>query len=149
MKALVVSTGIVGLLLIAPANALGDVSPAERELVRTLSEARAKQGLAPLRNSRTLARSAGRYSRWQLRNGYFGHQVRIRMSGSFSLRGEVLRLVPSWRLRIRRTVRLWLRSPSHRSAILHPGMRLAGAGIAKGRRRGRRALIVTVHLGAR
>jgi uncharacterized protein YkwD len=150
LKALSTSTGIVAtIFLIVPAIALGDVSPAERELVRALSDVRAQHGLAPLRGSRALARSAGRYSRWQLRNGYFGHQPRIRMSGSFSLRGEVLRLVPSRRLRIRRTVRVWMRSPSHRSAILHPGMRQAGAGIARGRFRGRRALIVTVHLGAR
>jgi uncharacterized protein YkwD len=142
------STGLVALLLLVQ-GAEAKVSPAERDMVRALSDVRVRHGLAPLRQSRTLAGSAGRYSRWQLRNGYFGHQPRIRMSGSFSLRGEVLRLVPSRRLGIRRTVRLWMRSPSHRAAILHPGMRQAGAGIARGRFHGYRATIVTVHLGAR
>ena len=61
----------------------------------------------------------------------------------------MLRWVPSWRVKLRRTLRLWLRSPSHRSALLYPAMRHAGAGIVKGRFRGRLALMITVHLGGR
>ena len=134
-------------LFATPATA--GVTPAERALVRAISHVRVAHGLAPVRGSRTLARSAGRYSRWQLRNGYFGHQPRIRMSSRFGVGGEVLRWVPSWRVKLRRTLRLWLRSPSHRSALLYPAMRRAGAGIAKGRFRGRLALMITVHLGGR
>ena len=129
--------------------ATAKVTPAERALVRTISQVRVQHGLSPVRASRTLARSAGRYSRWQLRHGYFGHLSRIRMSSRFGVGGEVLRLVPSSRLRARRTLRLWMASPSHRAAILYPSMRRAGAGIARGRFRGRLSLIVTVHLGGR
>ena len=149
MKALrLTSTGMVVLCLFA-GTASARVTPAERALVQTLSQVRQAAGLGPLRASHTLARSAGRYSRWQLRHGYFGHQPRIRMSSHFRVGGEVLRLVPSSHVRVRRTLRLWLRSPSHRAALLHPSMRRAGAGIARGRFRGYPSLIVTMHLGGR
>ena len=150
MKALGVltSTWIVVLCLLAPPG-LARVTPAERALVRAISHARVQHGLPPVRGARVLARSAGRYSRWQLRHGYFGHQPRIRMSSRFGVGGEVLRRVPSWRIRVRRTLRLWMSSPSHRAAILYPSMRRAGAGIARGRFGGRLSLIVTVHLGGR
>ena len=134
--------------LLAPPG-LARVTSAERALVRAISHVRAQHGLSPVRGARTLARSAGRYSRWQLRHAYFGHLPQIRMSSRFAVGGEVLRLVPSWRLRVRRTVRLWMASPSHRAAILYPSMHRAGAGIARGRFRGRISLIVTVHLGGR
>jgi uncharacterized protein YkwD len=150
MKAVgLTSTGMIVLCLLPAAPAMARVTPAERALVRTVSQIRAAHGLAPVRRSRSLARSAGRYSRWQLRHDYFGHQPRIRMSGRFGVGGEVLRWVPSWRIKLRRTVRLWMRSPSHRAALLHPGMRRAGAGIVRGRLHGRLALMVTMHLGGR
>jgi len=138
---------IVLCLLAVPAMAR--VTPAERALVRAVSQVRVAHGLAPVRGARTLARSAGRYSRWQLRHDYFGHQPRIRMSSRFGVGGEVLRWVPSWRIKPRRTLRLWMRSPSHRAALLHPDMRRAGAGIARGRFHGRLAVMVTMHLGGR
>lgn len=150
MKALggLISTWIVVVGLLSPV-AEARVTPKERALVRAISHVRVQHGLSPVRGARTLARSSGRYSRWQLRNGYFGHQPRIRMSSRFGVGGEVLRIVPSWRVNIRRTLRLWMRSPSHRAAILYPNMRRAGAGIVRGRFRGRLSLIVTVHLGGR
>ena len=137
------------LACLLPQPAAAGVSASERKLVRAIGKVRAKHGLKRVRVSRSLSRSAGRYSRWQLRHNYFGHQARIRMSSRFDTRGEVLRLVMGRRVSVRRTLRLWLRSPSHRAAILHGSMRLAGAGIARGRFRGRRAVMVTVHLGAR
>ena len=123
------------------------MTPAERALVRAISHARVAHGLAPVRGSRTLARSAGRYSRWQLRNGYFGHQPRIRMSSRFGVGGEVLRWVPSWRVKLRRTLRMWLRSPSHRSALLYPGMRYAGRGHRQRALSRAAGVMITVHLG--
>jgi uncharacterized protein YkwD len=71
------------------------------------------------------------------------------MSSHFRTRGEVLRIVYGRRSDARETVRQWLQSPSHRSAILHSAMRYAGAGIASGRFHGRTAVITTVHLGGR
>ena len=146
--AALISTGMFVLCLFAtPAEA--GVTPAERALVRAISHVRVAHGLSPVRGSRTLARSSGRYSRWELRNGYFGHQPRIWMSSRFGVGGEVLRWVPSWRVKLRRTLRMWLRSSSHRSALLYPGMRYAGAGIVRGRFHGRLASMITVHLGGR
>ena len=71
------------------------------------------------------------------------------MSSNFSTKGEVLRLVYGDAVGAAKTLRLWMNSSSHRNAILYPSMRMAGAGIAHGRYQGRRAVIVTVHLGAR
>jgi uncharacterized protein YkwD len=149
MKAAVLfSTGMVVLTLLA-APATAKVTPAERALVHAIGQVRVAHGLAPVRASRTLARSAGRYSRWQLRSGYFGHQPQIRMSSRFGVGGEVLRWVPSWRVKLRRTLAMWLRSPSHRAALLYPHVQYAGAGIVRGRFRGRLASMITVHLGGR
>jgi uncharacterized protein YkwD len=145
----VVVLGAALLMLALPSGASAGVSKREKSIVRAISDARERHGLRALRGARQLHRSAGRYSRWQLRHGYFGHQPRIRMSSSYGLRAEVLRLHWGWGVRARRTVRMWMRSPSHRSAILHGGMRAAGVGVAKGRFRGRVATVVTVHMGAR
>jgi len=141
--------GMALIALAAPSTANAGVSPTEKALVRAVSDARQNHGLARLRGARVLHRSAGRYSHWQLRHGYYGHSARIRMSSRYSLRGEVLRLHWGRGIRPRKTVRMWMRSPAHRSAILHSGMRLGGAGVARGRFHGRRATIVTLHLGAR
>ena len=149
MKALrLTTTGIIMLCLLAP-PAVADVTPTEREFVDAVSEVRRQHGVSGVQDSRSLARSAGNYSRWQLAHDYFGHQPEIRMSSSFSTRGEVLRLIIGRGVGVRRTMRLWMNSPSHRNAILYPAMRVAGAGIASGNFQGRRAVIVTVHLGAR
>jgi uncharacterized protein YkwD len=129
--------------------AVAGASSGADAVLNAVNAARQSRGLAPVRKAPSLARSAHRYSRWQLHNGYFGHQVSIRMSRRFSPRAEVLRLVPSWRLNAARTVGLWLRSASHAAAILHPSVRYAGAGIVRGRFRGRLASAVTVHLGGR
>ena len=142
------TTWIVAFCLLA-SPALGDVSSTELELVRAISDVRQQNGRSPVRASHSLAASAGRYSQWQLENDYFGHQPQIRMSSSFSTKGEVLRLVIGNGIGVNKTLRLWMNSPSHRNAILYPSMRMAGAGIAKGRYQGRQAVIVTVHLGAR
>ena len=134
-------------LLVSPA--MGDVSRTELELVQAISDVRQQNGVSGVRASHTLAASAGRYSHWQLENDYFGHQPQIRMSSNFSTKGEVLRLVIGNGVGVDRTLRLWMNSSSHRNAILYPSMREAGAGIARVHYQGRRAVIVTVHLGAR
>jgi uncharacterized protein YkwD len=138
---------VVACLFATPAAA--GASRAEDDLVSAVNAARQARGLAPVRRAPSLARSARRYSRWQLRNSYFGHQASIRMSRRFRLRVEVLRLVPSWRVNPSRTVGLWLGSAAHAAAILHPSVRYAGAGIVRGRFRGRIASAVTMHLGGR
>ena len=147
MKRLVLGMALV--VLAAPSAANAGVSHTEEQLVRAISQVRQSHGLSPVRGARALHRSAGRYSRWQLSNGYFGHLPQIRMSSGYHLRGEVLRINYGRGVQAGRTVGMWMRSPAHRVAILHPGMRVAGAGVATGSFQGRRATIVTVHLGAR
>lgn len=140
---------VLAVLGLAPLGASAAASSAELALLDELNQARGRNGLAPLRSSSELARSARRYSRWQLRHGYFGHRPRIRMSSRYTTRGEVIRLVPGRRVDPETTVRLWLGSPGHRAAILHRSMGEAGAGIVAGDFRGRRSVMVTVHLGGR
>ena len=90
--------GMIVLCLLVTPTATARVTSSERALVRAVSKVRVAHGLGPVHGSRSLARSAGRYSRWQLHNDYFGHQPRIRMSSRYGIGGEVLRWVPSWRV---------------------------------------------------
>ena len=104
---------------------------------------RAGHGLRPLRGSRRLGGSAGRYARWMLRADYFGHQPRIRASLRYSRLGENL----AWHtgLETARAVhgRGLAELAPHRAQMLSRGFRWLGAGLARGRLDGRRH-----HLGA-
>ena len=148
-RLLLIATAAVLLLCVSVQPAAAGRSSGEDAVLNAVNSARQAHGLAPVRRAPGLVRSARRYSHWQLRNGYFGHLSSIQMSHRFSLRAEVLRLVPSWRVNAGRTVGMWLGSGSHAAAILSPGVRDAGVGIVKGRFRGRLAAAVTMHLGRR
>jgi uncharacterized protein YkwD len=118
-------------------------------MLAAVNEVRAQHGLPGYRGSRTLHRSARRYARWMLRSDYFGHVSRIRASSRYSLLGENLAWHSGRRPRIRRTVRAWMRSPTHRALILHPGFRWLGAGIARGRLQGYMGTAWVLHFGGR
>jgi uncharacterized protein YkwD len=116
-------------------------------MLAAVNEVRAKHGLAALRGSRSLHRSARRYASWMLRRDYFGHLGRIRASSRFSLLGEALAWHSGRRPGVSRTVRRWMRSAPHRALLLHPGFRWLGSGMARGRL-GRRGVTAWVlHLG--
>jgi hypothetical protein len=73
-----VRIALLGLVLVvfgaaaaAPAIAGASV-PAEKKMLRKVNGARGAHGLRPLRASRSLGRSAGRYAHWMLRADYFG-----------------------------------------------------------------------------
>jgi uncharacterized protein YkwD len=123
-------------------------SRAETAMFAMVNKARAAQGLGPLHASGALNRSARRYASWMLREDYFGHLARIRAGGDFGRTGEALALHFGRRARVRRTVRAWMRSPSHRSLLLSGHFRALGAGKAVGRYRGRRATTWVLHFGA-
>lgn len=132
-------------VLAAPVSAQA-ASPA-RAMTNEINKVRARNGLPALRHSRSLDRSANRYSHFLMRRNFLGHMSRIRASSRFSRLGETLALHRGWRARVRSTVRRWMHSPSHRRALLSPGFRWAGAGKARGRFGRMRATIWTVQLG--
>jgi uncharacterized protein YkwD len=122
-------------------------SGAEQTMVATVNRARAARGCPPLDGSVELNRSAHRYAAWMLRTDYFGHLSRIRAGGRFRRVGETLAMHFGRRARVRRTVRMWLRSPSHRGLLLSRRFRALGAGHAVGSYRGQRATTWVLHLG--
>jgi len=132
-------------LLCADASA-GRLSTAMNQEVNRV---RAGHGLAPLRQSRPLNRTSRRYSHYLMRRDWLGHVFPIRASRRYRRVGEVLAMHTGRRPRVRRTVRAWLRSPSHRALLLSRRFRHMGAGRTRGRFRGRRATIWVVQVGRR
>ena len=132
-------------LVPAEAAAAGKGRAAERALVEAVNDARQRHGLRPLRQSRPLARSAGRAARRLMKRDSFHHTGGPAGSRSW---GEAIAAHRGWRARARRTVRGWLRSASHR-AVLLGRFRGIGAGMKRGRM-GRRLMTVWVlHVGGR
>jgi len=122
---------------------------APKLMVNDINKARRAHGVAPLRQSSSLRRTSMRYAGFMLHSGYFGHLARIRASGRFRRLGEIIAFHSDSRLRIRETVRRWLKSPPHRAAMLSRRFRLAGAGTRNGRFRGRRSRTWVVQFGSR
>ena len=123
------------------------VTPPEKHLLRLIDATRRSHGLPALRDSGSLCRSARRYSGYLLAHDYFGHLSTIRASGRFSWKGEALAGYSGWRLRPRHVLRLWLNSPPHRALVLSRRMRFAGVGARRGRLRGGRMTVWTLHVG--
>jgi uncharacterized protein YkwD len=113
---------IVIFALLVPAAA--DAAPVSARVDRAHDAVRARHGLESLRSDPRLARSARRYARWMVRHQAFTH-------GDFARRAR--RLMRRLRLRsvaenlawaagqrppVRRTMRGWMASPSHRANIL-------------------------------
>jgi uncharacterized protein YkwD len=132
------------LLLSSPAAA----GP-EREAIDALNDVRRANGLAPLRVSKGLSRSSGRYALRMLRHDFFGHGSSIDVPGRFRSAGETLAYHTGWKARPRRTVRRWMASPGHRAVLLSPGFRWVGMGLARGRLGSSVATTWVAHLGSR
>jgi uncharacterized protein YkwD len=120
----------------------------DQEMLDELNRVRAEHELRPLEPSESLERSASAYAGRLMRGGWFGHPPAILAGPGFRTLGEALALHRGHRLLRARTVRDWLRSPVHRGLVLSRAFRLAGAGHARGRFRGRRATIWVLHLGS-
>jgi uncharacterized protein YkwD len=141
---LVVSALVV--LALAPAAQAGQH---ERELRALVNGERAGHGVAGLRHSPALARSAQRFARLLLRRGVLAHGARIGPPRRFRLLGENLALVGGRAPRPGQAVRLWLGSPGHRGVMLHRGMRRVGVGRATGLFGGRPATVWVLRVGRR
>lgn len=139
----------LALCLLAPAAPAAAATSAEDQMLAKINSYRAKHGLVQLRKSKSLTRSAERYSWKQMRGGYFGHASRIQASSSYERLGEILAWSSGTRARVRETFRMWLNSSGHRAVIMDRGFRYVGAGRASGRYRGGKATIWTVQFGSR
>jgi uncharacterized protein YkwD len=116
-------------------------------LMSKVNGVRKAHRLAPLRVSPALARSSAGYAGRLMQADRFGHASRIRASHRFSRLGEVLAFNRGWTSSASAVVRGWLRSPSHRAALLSPSFRYAGAGVVQGRFGSGKATIWVVHFG--
>jgi uncharacterized protein YkwD len=132
-------------LVLSTTSSPASASPSP--MVDKINRVRAAHGMTALRYSRSLARSSSRYSRHVLRTDRFAHASRIMASRRFSSLGEVLALSAGWKIRRRRTLRLWLGSPGHRTVLLSSSYRYIGAARVRGRFGGSRAMVWTVQLG--
>ena len=118
------------------------------EMIQVINKVRAQHGLHALRASPSLQRSSGAFSNRLMDSNRFGHASRVSASGGFRRLGEALALHGGRDLKIRRTVRNWLRSSSHRAIVL-TRMRLVGAGVTRGRFGRGRATIWVLQVGSR
>jgi uncharacterized protein YkwD len=136
-----------GMALVMPAGAGAASSQHVQGMLGAVNEVRARHGLAPLRGSDSLHRSAGSYAHWMLRADYFGHLGRIRASSRFSLLGENLAWHAGADPGVSLTVRGWMNSPAHRTLILHRSFRWLGAGMARGQLDGLGVTAWVLHFG--
>ena len=139
--------GAVLALAIAVPGYAAHAAPAEDAMRAEINQARQSRGLAPLRESPLLTKSAASYSRYMLARDYFGHLETVRASTKFTLRGEVLAWHRGSSPRVGATLRSWLASPPHRAVLLHPRVRYVGAGVERGQLGGRFATVWTIHVG--
>ena len=114
-----------------------------------INKVRARHGLRPLRAAAALNGSARRYALTLMRQDALYHRSRPSASRRYSRAGEVLALHSGSRAQVSATVRQWMASPSHRAVLLTRSMSDLGAGLARGRFHGSRAVIWVVHVGHR
>ena len=137
----------VAATLIVPAGA--SAGSASRQVLKRVNKIRKRHGLPKLHLSHSLERSAHKYSRYQMRHGYFGHASHIRASGRYRTLGEIIEMHRGYKANVRASVYNWMHSSSHRAIILSRSFRFAGAGRAAGRFHGTRTTIWTMQFGHR
>jgi uncharacterized protein YkwD len=129
----------------------------EEETLAAINQLRREHGLPTVRASAALASVAKSHSVSMAEHGYFSHAslggsaFASRFGSGFRALGETM----AWAspgLSARRTLALWLRSPSHRQTLLSPTWRVVGLGAvhavgAPGAFRGLDVTILTVDFG--
>ena len=133
--------------LLAPASVAARTSPSP--MVDKINKVRKDHGLRPARYSRSLSASSSDFARYMAATQQFAHGSRIMASNRFSSLGEVLALSRGWKVRRKRTLRRWLRSPSHRSVILSRSFYYVGAARVNGYFGGLPVVFWTVQFGRR
>ena len=137
---------MLSLSLALPGGASASI---DRQMMGAINGLRQANGVPPLRPSRSLCRSSGRYSNWMMGHNYFGHLGRIRASRRFSPIGEVLSIHAGSNNNVSQTVNAWAASAPHRAVLLSSSFTRIGTGRTVGPFRGDTMTIWVVHLGAR
>jgi uncharacterized protein YkwD len=133
-------------MLVATTPSLAAGKPVD-PLVKKVNSVRERHDLPALRHSPSLSRSSGRFASHLMRTNQFAHASSIWASSRFSRLAEIIAYHSGTRAQRSRTVRRWMHSPGHRSAILDPRVTWVGAGRAVGRLWGRKRTIWAVQFG--
>lgn len=126
----------------------------ERAIVSVVNTERARHGLRALRPSGALSRAAATHTADMLRVGSLTHTAsggssfgaRLGAFGSWTRTGEALAFSNRRSARARSFLRIWLRSPAHRTLLLDGSFSKVGVGREKGRIGGLRGTVVTLDL---
>lgn len=141
------------LLLLAPALALGGASAGasvtERRALAEINDFRVANGVPPVRPSRSLARSAGRFATHILRVDRLHHHSEVWTTSRFRTAGENLAAQPGNRRDAGRALKRWASSPAHRHILLNPRYTWGGVGREYGRLGRKRATVWVLQLGRR
>lgn len=116
-------------------------------MVSAINQTRAHHGLRPLAVSPSLHRSSRRFAGRLMGAGVFAHRSGVSASRRFHNLGEALAMSSGLRPRAFATLRGWLNSPAHRRIVLSRGVTRLGVGVARGRFRGRAAVIWVLQVG--
>jgi uncharacterized protein YkwD len=130
------------------AHSPADAAATTPAMVTKINAYRNANGLPSLRYSPSLGHSSTAFASHLMATDRFGHDSRIRASGSFSRLGEVLAYYRSWRIVRSRIVRQWLGSPTHRAVLLSRAYRYVGAGRSRGYFGSSRATIWVAQFGS-
>jgi uncharacterized protein YkwD len=111
-------------------------SSQEQSLVQAINQARARNGVPPLRVGVCLQRAARSHSRAMARTGSFTHGNWYRRLRRHGVRGRAVGETIAWGVGADGTaaaiVGMWLASPPHRATMLDRGFRRLGVGVAIG-----------------
>jgi uncharacterized protein YkwD len=123
----------------------------ERALIAKVNDARAQNGLAPLRAHRGLSRAADTHTGDMLRADFFDHPSsdgtpfdrRVRRFADAGMVGETLASLRRRHGGAATVVQMWLDSPTHRAIVLRGDFRRIGVGRRWGTLGGSRSAVVT------
>jgi uncharacterized protein YkwD len=146
LRKLAMAATVLAVLVSAPASSTAAPADPSERMMKAINDLRAKHGLRPLRNAPALDRTATGWARHLMRSDSFAHGSSYLRAG-FRQAGEILAYTHGWKGNPRPALRMWLRSSGHRSLLLNPSYRYAGAGPARGYFRGATTIWV-VHFGA-
>ncbi len=122
----------------------------ERATLALVNEARAAEGLRPLRYDRRLRLAALSHTRDMLRRRYFAHGATVERLSRYidgGVIGESLAWGSGTFSSPAETVRRWLESPPHRAILLDPDFKYLGIGSRGGPFKGERwARVYTANL---
>jgi uncharacterized protein YkwD len=126
----------------------------ERAVIHKVNKIRHSHGLRALRRSRALSRAADRKAKEVARSSVLSHSSpdgtsmmsRVRQYVRARTVGETLGYVPVRSSQADQIVDAWMRSPSHRDALLSPAFRRVGAGRRKARVGSSRVAVIALDL---